>query len=410
MKLLFWSTLLLTALQAGAANRPAWFVDPTIQSRLGFDSNPVAAGGAAGPILGEKDALVGSLAASFGVGLPAAASAETSGRITYAAETVQFEGWASEDFTTHRLTAVGQTVISGWRVAAEASYVLVDGSHDGLTSTSAINAHALTLWRERRAQSQHRAKLQVQRTIGPWLVRGVASWIDHDFRVAANSGCTTFTDREEVLGGFDLGRRPAKESLWFAGVRIGEHIQDRLAPPATQYDYSSRFVRPIAGWEGRLGQATTLALATGPDFRDFNGNIDRKVFSRREHTAFWFEGSLSSKLGRDWTLSGKAMRWMWLSSTGRAACMDFATELSLGYAVRPDTTLRLTGKVHQITYFPSVRNDWESLAGLGLTRKIGSHTQLTFDVVSHEGWNAFNDIPDRAFSRWLVNAGVAIKL
>jgi len=402
---------LLAACAVGAAEtRPAWFVDPVLQTRLGFDTNPVAVGGSAAPVLGTSDALTFSAGLSFALATPAPKAGQPSGKLTYAGETFQFDGWSGENYTTHRLGASGQTTAGNWRLSADASALLVDGNRDTLLSIATCNANATALWRERRAQWQHRLKALAQYESGALVFRASGSLLAYDYLTHVVAGHATFANRSDLLGGTDLGWKQSARSLWFVGLRAGEQHQDTLPVTGGQFEYSNNYWRTLAGWEGKLGSGTTLTFAAGPDFRHFAGNVDSRVFSGRDRTSLWFEGNFATKVNARLTLTGKVSRWVWLSSTGKSAYIDASGETAVVWTLDPRTSLRATCKLHQCAYYPTVRNDWECLTGVGVTYKLSARTQLTGDVLVHRGWNELTAGTERNFSRQVFNVGVVVKL
>lgn len=403
------SLILGLAVTVTVAAAPAAVVETTAQVRAGFDSNPVATSGAGAAILGGRDAA--TLQAGWTVawtrtgGDPA-----TTAKLSYAFDAVRFDGWADEDFQTHRFGLGGRRTWEGWQLTGDGSALWVDGSRDTLASVPGCNANGTTLWRERRAQWQHRAKLGAQRAWGPTVVRLVGSLLDYDYRARAVAGDVPFADRRERLAGAEAGRRISPASLWFGGVRVGRQEQDRVPLPGGAFDYSSRIVRFVTGWEGKPSAGSTLSVAAGPDFRRFDGATDDRVFVGRDRTSLWVEGNGAVQLAPRWELTGKAGRWVWLSSSGKSAYTDTAAEAVLAWTPGDRTTWRVSGKVHRCAYFPAVRDDWEGLAGFGATRRLSARTQLTGEFLFHAGWNGASGVAEREFSRTTASFGVTTKL
>ncbi len=384
-------------------------LESAAQLRVGFDTNPLAAGGPATVALGGDESFVTAAGVSFGVATPERPDA-ASLKLAYAGETVRYENCPDENHITHRLSAGVRTPLAGWKFSADASTLYVDGDRDTLPSIAACNGNGTALWRERRAQWQHRAKFLAQRDAGALRIRLLGTLLDYDYLTRARAGRASFADRADRNGGIDLGWNQSTRSLWFAGARLGAQDQDTVPLPGGSVECSNRYTRLLAGWEGALGANTTLAFAAGPDFRNYNGAVDPRVFRQRRHTFGWFDASLTTKLSPALTLTAKTMRWAWLSSTGKSAYTDFAAEVSLGWAIDKTLSLRATAKAHQCSYFPTVRNDWEYLGGLGLTYKPSPRWQLTADVLDHHGWNELPGLEDRNFQRLVLSVGASVKL
>lgn len=114
----------------------------------------------------------------------------------------------------------------------------------------------------------------------------------------------------------------------------------------------------------------------------------------RNRTSLWFEGGFAAKLNPSLTLTGKATQYDWLSSTGKSAYVESSAE---------------TGAAER--YFPSRRDDWDSLLGVGATRQLSPHTLLTMDLLSQRAWShlaAF--FAECEFQRLVINLGATIKL
>lgn len=383
--------------------------DSSAQLRLGFDTNPLAAGGPATAALGGEESFVTAAGVGFGLATPDRADA-ASVKLAYAGETIRYENCPDENHTTHRLSTTVRAPLGAWKVTADGSTLFVDGDRDTLPSIAACNGNGTALWRERRAQWQHRAKLLAQRDDGALRIRLLGTLLDYDYLTRAVAGRAAFADRADRNAGADLGWKQSARSLWFAGARLGAQDQDTLPLPGGSVECSNRYTRLLAGWEGALGANTTVAFAAGPDFRHYGGAVDPRVFRQRRHTFGWFDASLTTKLSPSLTLTAKTTRWAWLSSTGKSAYTDFATELSLAWTVDKNLSLRATAKAHQCDYFPTVRDDWEYLGGLGLTYKPSPRWQLTADLLDHHGWNELPGLEDRNFERLVIALGASVKL
>lgn len=400
--------LLLTASASFAAATPGWLVDPILQVRTGIDTNPLASSSAT-PALDDSESVVVSSSVGFGVNLPGQAG-KTPTKLTYLGETVRFEDRLDENHTSHRLAFAAQATLGDWKFSADGSALLIDGNREALPSLSASNGNATSLWRERRAQLQYRAKVLAMRDTDQLRIRVTGTLLDYDYYTRIQSGRATFSDRGDMFAGADVGWKPSPRSWWFVGTRAGAQHQDTVPLPGGGFDYSSRYVRVIAGWEGRLGEKTTLAFAAGPDFRHYSGAIDERVFRGRDRTFGWFETALTTKLSPQWTLTAKASRWTWLSSTGKSALTDLAGEVQLAWARSSSWGLRASVKIHQCSYFPVVRNDWEYLGSIGVTYKVTPRWQVSADLLDHRGWNELRSVTDREFDRAVLMIGASVKL
>ena len=406
------SLMAAVPLVAGAADTaPAWLVEPSLQTRVGFDTNPQGNSGTSAVVLGDEDTLTYTVGTSFGVLLSDATPDRPSLKFTYAVEAVRFDRWSSEDYTTHRFGWASKFAAGAWTFTGEGSSLLVAGSRDTVPSLTTLNGNAISIWRERRRQWQDRVKLQAQVDLGALIVRGTGTLLDYDYQTHLVAGKIAFADRSDAQGAFDLGWKQTANSLWLAGMRAGHQSQGTIPLPNCAFDYSSDYYRLAAGWEGKPLAGTTVTFAAGPDFRHYTGVVDTRVFLYgRDRTSLWFDGGFASKLSPALTLTGKAGRTVWLSSTGKSAYLDSSVETALAWTVTRAWTMRATAKVHRCDYLPTVRDDWESMYGAGATLKYSDRTTFTFDALRHRGWNSVSGMPERTFQRLILNVGAGIRL
>jgi len=395
---------LLLANSRAAETSALRFGDATAQLRLGWDSNPIGAHGTSAALLGDTESFTTAIAAGFTLlgGLPTDA---LSGKFAYAGEHQDFSRRHSENFTTHRFGFTGQAVAGDWKTTWDASSLFVDGSRSTLRSTSAVNANAIALWRERRRQWQHRLKAQTQASFAQCVVRGSVAVLDYDYQTEVDAANVDFADRSDLQAGVDVGWRQSATSLWLAGVRAGRQTQAIVPLPNCDFDYSNRYQRLAVGWEGAVSPKCSLALLAGPDFRHYSGRVDARVFPDRDRTSLWCEGNFTAKPSPTVTLTGRVARFEWLSSTGKSAYRDSCAEVGLTWAASPVWTARGNVKLHRCDYYPAARDDWESLFTAGASRRLSPHTALTFDVTRHRAWNHLAAFTERDFGRWLATVG-----
>lgn len=379
-------------------------------ARAGYDSNPRLTGGSATTTMGGGESLTFAAGTTIGVTRSRPGPEGARWYLGYAGEAVRFAQFAAENFDTHRLTAGGQFSAGRWRLMGDGASVVTAGGTETLPSCAAVNANALAVWRDRRENRQHRLKVQAQTIAGEWVMRGGGTYLANDYHTRAVAGAFAFADRDDALASLDLGWRPRDGAWGFFGVRRGRQNQAVVPLPGCEYDYSSDYSRVVAGWEGRLGPATTVALATGPDFRRYTGAIDpRAMPGGRERTSFWYEGTLTAKLAAEVTLTAKAAQMDWLSSTGRSAYVDSYAEAAVGWKPRGAWSGRLSARVHRSDYFPSVRDDWEALLGIGGTWMLAHGVGLHCDVLRHSGWQTLSGVSEREFRRFAVTVGASLR-
>lgn len=404
--------LLAMAVTVGAAEVTSTrLFETSLQSRVGYDSNPLGTGDTSAALLGDKDTLTFAAGASLNLTLAPVTPAKPVLKLTYAGEVVRFDRASDENFSIHRLGVNGQLATGVWKFTGEGSTTMIAGSRETLLSVASINANAIPLWRDRRRQWQHRLKLQSQATRDDWVMRATGTWLDYDYRTRVVAGRFAFADRSDAQAAWDLGWKQNANSLWLSGIRVGRQNQEVVPLPNCEFDYSNNYSRLAAGWEGRPFTNTTVTFVAGPDFRHYSGAIDPRVFlGGRNRTSLWFEGGFVTKLNPTLTLTGKAAQFDWLSSTGKSAYVESSAETAAAWNMTSAWTVRFSAKVHRCDYFPTKRDDWESLFGVGATFQSSPHTLLTADLLSHRAWNHLAASSDREFQRLAVNLGATIKL
>jgi hypothetical protein len=386
---------LALSLTCVAAEPARW--EGAFLARVGYDSNPRASGAGSSEALGDYDALTLSGAVNLSLRLP-------QGRLSYAGEQMVFDGLPEENVRLHRL-ALGQAVKrEAWRAGFDASSVLVDGSKDLPASTAGVNANGLALWRERRAQWQHRVKAHAlvhEPALG--FARATAAVLDYDYRTGVQSGCVALTDRSDAQLGLDVGRR--LDTGWSLGLRAGRQRQATIPLPGGGFEYSNRYHRLLLAWEAPLRNGRSLSLAAGPDVRRFTGAIDPVIMTDRRVTSLWFEASGALPLGRSAGLTAKATQWTFLSSTGKSAYRDLSFEVTATWTPHPVLGLSLGCRAQEADYFPAWRDDWHAAATFGARINLTRRVRVNLDLLRHEGWNGLAGMPGRAFRRTALTLG-----
>lgn len=386
-----------------AAQPSALLTEGQAQTKFGFDSNPLGSGGSSAALLGDADSIVYAGGASFAVPVK-------SGKFTYAGEATRFTDHASENFTTHRFGFIAQTALGEWALTGTGSSLFVDGGRETPVSVATVNANAISLWRERRRQWQHRGKFQATRTLGPWLFRGSGSLLDYDYQTRTIQGNVPLANRSDVNSAVDLGCKTSASSLIYIGGRTGRQNQEQVPLPNCAFDYSNTYHRVVAGVEAKPSATSTISFSAGPSFHRYTGEVDARVFPGRDRTTLWTETAFAFKPCDSISVIGKAVRMPWLSSTGKSAYLDTCAETTLTWSATAQTALRLSGKFHRCDYFPVVRDDVESFVGAGLTIEISQRVSFTTDVLRHHAWNNLAGIPEREFTRCVLTCGATVQL
>jgi hypothetical protein len=384
--------------------------DVGAQARIGHDSNPNGTDGTSAAVLGHEGTMTYAAGAGFALAWNDAAAADgIDAKIAYAGEAVRFDRVSSENHATHRFEAGVRLVAGGWKITGDGSSLFVDGERDTLAVVPSANANAVAVWRERRRQWQHRLKLQGEADYGRLVVRLGARLLAYDYQTDVEAGKVAFANRSDAQVSADAGWRQSERSLWLAGARIGHQEQATVPLPGGDFEYSNDYLRLATGWEGKPLEGATVTFVAGPDFRRYSGAVDPAVFRDRDRVSLWLEGGFVSKINDSVTVSGKAVRTAWLSSTGKSAYIDTSAEIATSWAASDALTFRVSAKAHRCDYYPAVRDDWESFLGAGASYKISPRTTLTLDVLDHRAWNDLDGVAERKFDRVVVNAGASMR-
>lgn len=386
------------------AQPSATLAELQVQTKLGFDSNPVGAGGASATVLGDADSIVYGGGVSFAVPIDSV-------KLTYAGEVTRYGDRSSENFATHRFGFSTQRSIGDWKLSATGSSLFIDGSRETLASLTSVNANAISLWRERRQQWQHRGKIQATWTEGSWLFRTTGSLLDYDYQTQVRPGNVPFANRSDFNVASDIGWKSSASTLAYIGGRAGRQNQEQVPLPNCAFDYSNTYQRVVAGFETKPSATSTISFSAGPSFHHYTGAVDSRVFlGGRERTTLWLETAFAFKPLSSLSVTGKVVRMPWLSSTGKSAYLDTCAEAAASWAAAAKTALRVSGKFHRCDYFPVVRDDLESFVGAGLTIEAARRVSLTADILQHHGWNNVAGVGERSFNRSVLMLGATVQL
>ena len=403
--------LLVTNFARSVEPTPSRSFESSVQSRVGFDSNPLGVGQPSTQILSDADTLLYAVGLNLGLTLTPLTATKSTLKLSYAGELTRFDRWSDENYSTHRFGFNGQYTRDFWKFSGEGSAIYIAGSSDTLAALTTFNANSIPLWRERRQQWQYRLKLQAQATCGLLFVRGTGTVIAYDYRTKVALGKVAFADRSDAQAALDLGWNQTAKSLWYAGARMGHQDQATIPLPYCEFDYTNNYYRFVAGWEGKPWANTTINFSSGPDFHHYTSAIDERVFTGgRNRTSLWFEGNFLTRLTSSLTLSGKAAQFDWLASTGKSAYVDALAEITAAWMLTPVWTASLTTKIHRCDYFPAARDDWESCYGAGATLKLSPKAVLTLDAFRQDAWSHISPVIGREFQRLYVSFGATLKL
>jgi hypothetical protein len=388
---------------SAAIAAPGW-VEASTSGRVGYDSNVTAIGPDAAGAIPKADSLVLSAGVQLGADLVkqgALAGDWKAARVSLGVEANRFPSLTEEDFVCARLGLVLKHQSATDLLTFDASVVRIEGSEDTYDLTSTLHAYGLPVWRERRTQWQHRGRVQWTHTQGKLLTRLTGSTLVFDLDTSTRASCVTYVDRADSWVGAEVGTALGAGQA-FVGVQAGRQSQDTAQVAGGQYEYSNHYRRLTAAWAGKLGSRTKVSVAAGPDWRDYDGNVAAALTERTRRS--WFvEADASVELSPRWTLTGKATRFLWVSSTGKSAYADLTLESGVVHKATQKLQWKLAARLQQSDYFPQVRDDWLASALGAIDYTVTPELKVGADLTYQYGWSALQPVKGRSFERTLLS-------
>lgn len=405
------------ALSASAEN--GWTLQPSVAARAGYDDNVFLQDRA--PLI--TPATVPDRGGSWFARASAALNAlwkpnaDFQLNASYSPEIVRYEAYSSENHDNHRLDFGASGRSGPWSYQAKGGVLLVDGSEEapvfGHTGgTPAIGGAPI---RARRDQVNSKLAGSVTRALDGGFVRAVGDGVINDYgtRPSSVAGCANYVDRSEWSAGIDAGRFVKKDFALVTGVRTGAQWQEDLrlglVPADDTRDYSNRFVRVLAGVEGKPSSTLTLRVLGGPDFHDYTGEV-APGFDRSQ-SARYLEGSATwtPRSADTFTLTFKD--FLWVNAGGRGIYQSTTGNLLWKHTVNPGWSVSLGADVqagdNRDYVLPAAqRFDWIYTGTFVLTRSLGKDTKLDLEIVREWSDSVIAAKPGREYSRWIVSAGV----
>ncbi|MEI7435905.1 MAG: hypothetical protein WCL16_03745 [bacterium] len=196
---------------------------------------------------------------------------------TYAPEINYYHSASSEDYAAQRgtLNLGGKLEETVWELFNAASYI--DGNELGpvFARPGDIPAVGGIALRDRREAFIFRNGFKLTCPVSDLFIRPVATTYFHDFKTDQRlSPAPTvwvyenYIDRQEVSGGLDVGYKIARQTHIVLGYRYG--VQDQGALLGTDSPYDNSYQRILVGVEGSPAEWLKLAVAGGPDIRNFS--------------------------------------------------------------------------------------------------------------------------------------------
>lgn len=328
--------------------------------------------------------------------------------LNYAPEFNVFHAEDSENFTAHRvgLTLGGKSGKTAYE--STTSLVFIDGSSVGPTWTGPGGAPATggPAVRDRRDAAVYRSSLRITENLGEWFVRPTATFYLHDFQTEHRStpGYQNYVDRNELVGGVDLGRRWDSKSAVFAGYRYGVQDQADLAPSPIQYD--SSFHRVLFGIEGQPAKWLKTSVALGPEFRHFGNHVPTN-FGDHDRVNFYVDASVTVIPSTNDSVALSIKQFEQPGFGGRSVYEDLTYDLMWRHKFNSRWTAGLGGRAYNTDFLaPVVRNDWvlslSTFVNCNITTKLNAELSYTFEKgVTHDA-----NASGREYDRHLVAAGI----
>ena len=393
-------------------------VHTTLAARVGYDDNvflqdknPLLPG-----VVGAVPAEAGSWVARGSVAFEAAGRSSPAFQfdVAYTPEIVRYEDQPSENHDNHALNLGLRGHEGPWSYQLKGGALFVDGSEDSPIYGQVGGGPAVGGAGVRARREQLTSKLSAQLTrawTGGW-VRAVGDGVAHDYRArtvdpALTPGYANYVDRAEGSAGFDFGKNVSQDFALVAGVRTGEQHQENLL--GVPHNYSNAFTRYLLGVEGKPRNDLTLRLLAGPDVRHFGDEVAAGY--DRTRTGRYVEASATWTPRVADTVTFTAKDYLWLSSGGRCAFQHTTARLHWKHAFNPDWNASLGAAIEigdSTDYAPAPpgRDDTITTGTFTVTRLLGAHTQLDFQLLREWSDSAIADTPGREYTRWFASVGL----
>jgi len=409
------------------STKPDWLTDLAFGVKESYDDNLFMIGGA-GP-MSPEDSWITTLSPKIGVDFAKVLGYGDAVRtlsLVYAPDIALYHEQPSETNTAHRLTTAISGKSSDFSYTVDNAFVFVDGSTEapvyaGLDSNR--SAYATAAPRERRRQTQDRAKLTVRYDADAWFVRPCASLIDYDLmtRVSAATGYQNYVDRYDFAAGLDVGWKMDKDVAFTLGYRAGFQYQQQLPlnVDPTHLSASSHFQRVLLGFEGKPLSWLTVAVQAGPDFRSYEDNSATHTtpIGNPNLVKFYGEGSITANLGANDSLTLKYKDWQWVSSTGKLPLYEASEELAYRHKFSSKLTVDLSGRYGLSDYnsgnvAASRRFDKIYCATAAVGYVFNNHLSCSINYAEDFGRNAEDGITNEAYREYahrVISASTTLK-
>lgn len=382
---------------------PAWKGSASLSVKETYDSNihlqsvtPWA----------NQASLVTTCLPVLGVGW--APSPRFQANASYVPEFTFFEADSEEDFALHRLNLGLSGRESDLTYDLTQVLSVIDGSDVGPTWMGPGGAPAAggIPIRDRRDAAIYRGQLKVVQGFGVWRVRPVVTAYVHDFqtRQSGLAGYQNYVDRNEYVGGLDVGRAVGEAASAWVGYRYGSQGQSALLNQPNEYD--SRFHRVLLGFEGAVADGLKANVSLGPEVRRYGEKVPA-AFGDRDVLYLFVDATLTATVTKADTITLSFKQFELPGFGGPSAFLDATLDLGWRHRFSSRWTVGAGSRAYHTDFLaPVVRNDW-ILSGNGwlnctVTKALGAEVSYGFE-------SAISKVPHtegREFDRHLVSLGL----
>ena len=328
--------------------------------------------------------------------------------LAYAPEITVYHAASAENYFANRATLTLGGKNDSFAYESTTSLVWINGSSVGPTWTGPGGAPATggPAVRDRRDAAVYRTSLRFTEGFGKWLVRPVFSLYVHDFQTEHRStaGYQNYVDRNEFLGGGDLGRRLTDKLTLWAGYRYGVQGQAQLLAYPEQYD--STFQRVLGGIEGQPVSWLRTMISIGPEFRHFGDKVP-VTFGDHYRLNLFVDGSVTVTPSKMDSIVLSIKQFEQPGFSGKSVYQDLTYDVSWKRKLDDRWNAGVGFRAYNTDFLrPVVRNDWVLSDSIFLNCAITAHLNGELSYVYETGLTHDLHVSAREYSRHLLSLGI----
>jgi len=411
---------------SAAWQKPAWLTDLAFGAKESYDDNLF---GVADKELKPKSSWITTISPKVGLNFaPLLGDQKVLQTLSfvYSPDFNFFHGDPSQNYIAHKFGDTIKGQIDNFSFLLDNNFLYNDGNHTA--PTYALNqsgaaseldqyrnnfAHAMA--RERLAQTQDRATVQLRYDWDKVFVRAAGSALDYNLLTywSPLKGYQNYVDRYDINGGGDFGYKLTPKFAATLGYRYGQTYQQQLPSWVTsdQHYSSSDYQRVLFGLEGQPLNWLNVKLAGGPDFRNYNASTP---VADHNPVKYYGEAVLTATITPSQTLTFGYKQWQWVSSTGKVPEFDSSYTLNYHWNATKQLGVDLGGKVLEADFTqgndyagtaPSARDDMEYELSAGVTYAFTTHLSANLSYTYDLGDTALsaNRLPTTSSDPQLSN-------